>query len=877
MMLLWSRTVQSCRCQACSKALGRRATPAPRRKVTAGDVFTACYSAIFATATLADVARKRERRDQWDRAIEEVRSQLTETGDGDRISDSQGCEMKRASERRTLDTIEPERADNGQHTTACAPLRFQTKGGLWSGMPVSNQAVAPQTTQSLYHARKAHQKASINSMPHRSFHTTAPVEQEEAVFQLTPHSLYRPLAEESGGMLLGSVEDHKPALPVSLTDSTASISQEVTMPLRPEEQAISPSEDPHVNVHSHAFIEPVEYDYQLVRFSPTERLEKTREGDFNHAQATEQDSLLDQHPNVSMMETSIRTLVRKLVAATCRSGEDNMSMEAQNLIKQVKSLQMGATEYPYHRSDRNAEDDGTKLHQALETLLAKAKSSPTDVELMIAKICFNLLVASVPPRKETVNSLLQNFAVNGLHHQSRILIKCLFYDGPDCLGQYMPDMHTLALMLDHFAAVGDAHGFVSLTKRMRGGGGGLLRRFRFQKPQNLDVIRTVKSGKFIGDGMGFVEKTPRNDAMFDSLILGSLRLGRLKAASRYFRSALREGCDVTAKALLWLVSSCVADLDHSTGFRIIHAIVCQWRDCSFQSVLPMFPRVQWHFEVLLSLCRANYALLNVNSRFITMLNDFERYLRLETIDNALGLCSQKLLALEEALLPTAQSTTPDSELIKPEGPSVPEEQQSLSPFINQEEFQQRLSLAVTTFPQRSAIAYLIDRNRRLANFCRDLWLSVFELKVAQFEDTNRLLKIDIRICRINVIERQLAHIESNVESLKESIIHLRWAFDLRQASDPQYLRDIYRQQIEAFGQEMKRKERHKFILQKRILEKLEKLRKTPRKHERPTLVRKVAVLETRMLPSVVFPKKTPVWKKHAEQFLGSYGVEDGQC
>lgn len=79
MQVLWSRSVQtrSCRCNSCLHAaisLARRTTTsASKRRLKVGDIFTTCYSAIFATAALADAKIKADRRKQWDLAIEEVK------------------------------------------------------------------------------------------------------------------------------------------------------------------------------------------------------------------------------------------------------------------------------------------------------------------------------------------------------------------------------------------------------------------------------------------------------------------------------------------------------------------------------------------------------------------------------------------------------------------------------------------------------------------------------------------------------------------------------------------------------------------------------------------------------------------------------------
>ncbi|KAM0430501.1 hypothetical protein ACHAPT_005848 [Fusarium lateritium] len=85
MQSLWSRAGQAhrCGCRVCEtavSALGRRVTTAASRprKVTFAEIFTACYSSMFATAAVVDAVRKEDRRQELDRQLEETRRELTE-------------------------------------------------------------------------------------------------------------------------------------------------------------------------------------------------------------------------------------------------------------------------------------------------------------------------------------------------------------------------------------------------------------------------------------------------------------------------------------------------------------------------------------------------------------------------------------------------------------------------------------------------------------------------------------------------------------------------------------------------------------------------------------------------------------------------------
>ncbi len=82
MRAVWSRAgrLPGCHCHACLQATNTAVRPsavAPaRRKVRASEVFTACYTAIMATAAVLDAGQKDKRRQALDRRIDEAKSDL---------------------------------------------------------------------------------------------------------------------------------------------------------------------------------------------------------------------------------------------------------------------------------------------------------------------------------------------------------------------------------------------------------------------------------------------------------------------------------------------------------------------------------------------------------------------------------------------------------------------------------------------------------------------------------------------------------------------------------------------------------------------------------------------------------------------------------
>ena len=87
MQSVFSRAAQAhvCNCRPCVQAantiIRRSATATTRRKATATEVFTACYTTILGTAAVADAHYKKKRRDDLDRRLDEAKNGLARLTD----------------------------------------------------------------------------------------------------------------------------------------------------------------------------------------------------------------------------------------------------------------------------------------------------------------------------------------------------------------------------------------------------------------------------------------------------------------------------------------------------------------------------------------------------------------------------------------------------------------------------------------------------------------------------------------------------------------------------------------------------------------------------------------------------------------------------
>ncbi|KAI9754694.1 MAG: methyltransferase protein [Chaenotheca gracillima] len=134
MQTIWTRVAPgrgSCRCPSCllTSTLSRRTTTAaPRRKLKGSDVFVACYSAIFASATLIDAKGKEDRKAEWKRLIEEARQDTAQSGEDSPKADAS------ASRQSVMRSLKMNRA-TWADTIDLASQRLPKSNAHWQSQP----------------------------------------------------------------------------------------------------------------------------------------------------------------------------------------------------------------------------------------------------------------------------------------------------------------------------------------------------------------------------------------------------------------------------------------------------------------------------------------------------------------------------------------------------------------------------------------------------------------------------------------------------------------------------------------------------------------------------------------------------------------------
>jgi hypothetical protein len=522
MQVLWSRALQarsSCRCSSCLHAtttLARRTTTAAsKRRLRISDVFTACYSTILATAAFADARVKEDRRKEWDRLIEEVKTP-----------------SKHGKKSRKDQDIQPDPETNDWQVQKPQGSTTET-----TAVPISTYNPIRDPTVNTF------RDDSIDA------------------WGLPPRTRLPSIGEKLSNL------DWK------LRNSTAEriALRDVDSPYEPgfdaERQWVDELLDPDLeNREPKTPLHVVKYE----------------------------DMILDLVNKILHQSKAFSNLAR--------SGDSSLKIqqELSNMAKRFVALNIGESRVPsYNYDDIDVVDqERQKLHQSLWALSFAVSRGQTNVDVTITKMCYNMLVSTVPPSITTYNILLNQFMNLGLHDLAQIVVDSFLYES-----RFKPNKRTIRLLLDHYRAKSDFKGFRDMVQRMRAAIGDMRIRRRHVDDLSQKTVefwawnnKTIHQAKFIR------QKTPRSRSIFNSLILGSLEFGNIRAAVRHARNALKEGFEISAETLCALIKCVVDRLDAYAGSSLLRALALQWEDGSMVSITVYSKDLRYRINQLLLLC-----------------------------------------------------------------------------------------------------------------------------------------------------------------------------------------------------------------------------------------------------------------------------------
>jgi len=543
MLALWSlatKTQSSCGCHSClntATKLARRTTIATgRKRLKVSDCFTACYSTILGSAVLLDAAVKENRNKEWDRRIAEVKSSIP--GKASQISDPSPSLYKLESGNGKLQDV-----PTGTERELGSQRPYTPRTDSRSSIESTNQSIEKTGRRVL---RQPRVRLVLNEkVPwHEKIDRTS---QKTRVSQsnLTTGPRIRQVYHVPNDPWLEPVDRSARMRPESFQlrrDSRMSTKLSV------------------LDVHLKQSIMAA----STLRHAP--RMEKTFKVPPNDDQSDERyphrEPTKDLH--LEKLEGMIARLVARLLITVKTSptvtGTDEHTPQIQKMQARIEALQCRHTQLPEYSwiNDEVVREERQGLYGAL-VKLNNGWCPESNLELMVAKICYNLLICNAPPDIAVYNLLLEMFTNRKLPELGQVIVDSFLYES-----RFKPSSNTVRLMYLHYTEKGDSKGFEALQKRMNAVDGKDLRIKRrpvWLTHKNV-VAKWIASKNVMWRGSFIHEIFEPSPAIHDTMMKGFIKLRAIQKSVGIANKQISDGNYISPDTLDEIATACV-----NTGFR----------------------------------------------------------------------------------------------------------------------------------------------------------------------------------------------------------------------------------------------------------------------------------------------------------------------
>ncbi|KAI0843944.1 hypothetical protein F5Y00DRAFT_249842 [Daldinia vernicosa] len=240
--------------------------------------------------------------------------------------------------------------------------------------------------------------------------------------------------------------------------------------------------------------------------------------------------------------------------------------------------------YPSYNQPNEDPSDAARTRSLLGESIRRIFNNATNSKDIVAKICYNLLTAGVPPSIHTYNTLIAGFNRIQRPDLAQTVVDSYIYRTT-----WPATEQTAVCLLNHYQGINREDGIRDIIQRMRGVRGDGLH-FRIIDKKAIYTrewlawaIENCASRKY-----AYVERMRRTDAVFTSIIKGWLYCGELGNAGAAFVTCVRYGGSVTIQTLQELFTACLSTVDYTAARRLVAGLAknigsfATWIDCTIR-------------------------------------------------------------------------------------------------------------------------------------------------------------------------------------------------------------------------------------------------------------------------------------------------------
>lgn len=323
------------------------------------------------------------------------------------------------------------------------------------------------------------------------------------------------------------------------------------------------------------------------------------------------------HPkNEEQMERTTRmveTLVERLLSRSRNHQRAERiptnptdEFKEDRLLEEVEELGKSFPSYESPHVDPTAATEGrTLLNESFRRIFNKTTS---DKEI-VGKICYNLLLSSAAPNIHNYNALIAGFNRIRRPDLAQAVVDSYLDDV-----KWPATQQTIVCLLDHARGTNNLENFREIVGRMRGTAEDGLHFRIFHRGAIFNELGAEWVRQYATSRKhSYVERAPRGNEVFDSMVRGWLHFGKVDAASMSFVACLRKGHFVRVDTILALLTECLAKLDQRTARAMLKGLAKHFENFETlveyiiaQSSTRVARRISDMFYALFDLCAMPY-------------------------------------------------------------------------------------------------------------------------------------------------------------------------------------------------------------------------------------------------------------------------------
>ena len=192
-------------------------------------------------------------------------------------------------------------------------------------------------------------------------------------------------------------------------------------------------------------------------------------------------------------------------------------------------------------------------------------------EHFIARLCYNLLVAPVPPGIHNYNALISGLSWIGEPQLSQAVVDSFLFKS-----HLKPTQMTLVSLLNHYRLQKDTLGFYRIVRRLTGHdprGVGLRRRTSEDVEMASNSLEWAQASDVAVSCGYVVERPPLSRPLLEALLDGFIDLQETRSAARLLVACMQEGWALGTRYLARVVWLCLYNFDYRAAQTLLRGFL----------------------------------------------------------------------------------------------------------------------------------------------------------------------------------------------------------------------------------------------------------------------------------------------------------------